>query len=179
MEDLLLSHIRKAQTILASIDDDLYTGNKRVPPLSQTDSRGRPSLYIPREQMELFLDYGFKASEMAKILGVGEKTVNRRLKEYRLSMRFSYSSINENELDAVVKWILVEFSNAGYKTMRGHLFLWGSKLQESRVREGTRRSDPEGVLGRALQLRVTHRKLYNVRGLLSLWHMVGHHELIR
>ncbi|XP_028400508.1 uncharacterized protein LOC114523698 isoform X2 [Dendronephthya gigantea] len=179
IEHLLLPRIREAQTILATIDDDLYTGNNHVPTLLQTNSRGRPSFHIPCEQMELFLDYGFKASEMAKILGVSEKTVYRRLEEYGLSMRNSYSSITENELDDIIKGILVEFPNTGYKTMRGHLLSRGLKLQESRVREAMRRSDPEGVLVRALQLRVTHRRVYNVRGPLSLWHMDGHHKLKR
>ena len=174
MEDSILSYIREAQSILAVLDDDLYTGTNHVTPLLQTNSRGRPSFHIPREQIELFVDYEFKASEMAKILGVCEKTVYRRMEEYGLSMRHSYSSITEDELDATVKEILMEFPNTGYKTMRGHLLSRGLKLQEYRVRK-----DPEGVLVRALQLRVTHRRVYNVRGPLSLWHMDGHHKLKR
>ena len=172
MEDSLLSHIREAQSILAILDDDFYTGTKHVTPLFQTNSRGRPSFNIPREQMELFVDYGLKASEIAKILGVSEK-------EYGMSMRHSYSSITEDELDAIVKEILIEFPNTGYKTMRGHLLSRGLKLQVCRVREAMRWSDPEGVLVRALQLRVTHRRVYNVSGPLSFWHMDGHHKLKR
>ena len=36
-----------------------------------------------------------------------------------------------------------------------------------------------GTTVRALQIRVTHRRSYNVRGPLALWHIDGHHKLIR
>jgi len=42
-----------------------------------------------------------------------------------------------------------------------------------------RRVDPEGIVIRALQLKVTHRIFYHVRGPLALWHMDGNHKLIR
>ena len=40
-----------------------------------------------------------------------------------------------------------------------------------------RRTDPEGIIVRALQLRVTHRRVYNVKQPLSLWHMDGNHKV--
>ena len=69
------------------------------------------------------------------------------------------------------------FPNSGYKSMRGHLLSRGFKVQGSRVREAMRRTDPEGTVVRALQLRVTHRRVYSVKQPLSLWHMGGHHKL--
>lgn len=36
-----------------------------------------------------------------------------------------------------------------------------------------------GTTVRALQIRVIHRRSYNVRGPLALWHIDGHHKLIR
>lgn len=63
--------------------------------------------------------------------------------------------------------------------MRGHLLARGVKIQENRVREAMRRTDPDGTIVRALQLRITHRRTYNVKAPLSLWHMDGHHKLIR
>lgn len=63
--------------------------------------------------------------------------------------------------------------------MRGHLLSKGIKIQEYRVRESMRRVDPDGIVIRALQLKVTHRRVYNVRGPLALWHMDGNHTLIR
>ena len=178
VEDSLLVHLQEARDILATLDDDLYIGDKSLS-RTQTGSKGRPKFNIPREQLELLIDYGFKGSEIAKLLYVCKKTIYRRLEEYGLSMRESYSTITGDELDVLVKEILREFPNNGYKSMRGHLLARGIKLQENRVREVMRRADPEGVLVRALQLRTTHRRIYNVRGPLSLWHMDGHHKLIR
>ena len=63
--------------------------------------------------------------------------------------------------------------------MRGHLLARGFKLQEERVRQSMRRTDPEGTFVRALQLKVTHRRVYNVRGPLALWHIDGNHKLKR
>jgi hypothetical protein len=42
-----------------------------------------------------------------------------------------------------------------------------------------RRSDPEGVLLRSLQLTPISRRVYNVTCPLALWHLDGHHKLIR
>ena len=42
-----------------------------------------------------------------------------------------------------------------------------------------RRADPEGTVVRALQIRVTHRRSYNVRAPMLLWHMDFNHKLIR
>ena len=83
------------------------------------------------------------------------------------------------ELDDIIKEVLHEFPNSGYKSMRGHLLSRGYKVQENRIREAMRRIDPEGTVVRALQIRVTHRRSYNVRAPMSLWHMDGNHKLIR
>ena len=94
-------------------------------------------------------------------------------------MRMTYSTMTEPELDELIKSIVHEFPNCGYKAMRVHLLSRGVKMQESRVREAMRRSDPEGTVVRTLQLRVTHRRVYSVKAPLSLWHMDGNHKLIR
>ena len=113
------------------------------------------------------------------MLCVSEKTVKRRLEEQGMSMRMTYSTMTKPELDELIKSILHEFPNCGYKTMRGHLLSRGVKIQESHVREAMRRSDPEGTVVRALQLQITHRRVDSVKAPLSLWHMDGNHKLIR
>ena len=96
-----------------------------------------------------------------------------------MSVRGTYAKITDQELDNIVKNMLREFPNSGYKSLRGHLLSRGYKVQENRIREAMRRTDPEGTVVRALQIRVTHRRSYNVRAPLSLWHMDGNHKLIR
>ena len=180
LEESLLPHLQEAQQMLAILDKDEYCSCGRYsPPVVKTGIRGRPKFYIPKEQLEYFIEFGFKASDIAKMLYVSEKTVYRRLEEHGMSMRTTFSQITEPELDDLIKSIVHVFPNSGYKSMRGHLLSRGFKVQESRVREAMRRTDPEGTLVRALQLRVTHRREYSVKQPLSLWHMDGHHKLIR
>ena len=50
---------------------------------------------------------------------------------------------------------------------------------EKRIRNSVKRVDPESVLVRNLPIKVVERKLYKVPGILALWHIDGHHKLIR
>ena len=174
------ANLLEPQQLLAVLDgDEYFSCANNSPPVLKTGFRGRPKFHISKEQLEYFIEYGFKATDISKMLCVSEKTVKRRLEEQGMSMRMTYSTMTEPELDELIKSILHEFPNCGYKTMRGHLLSQGVKIQESRVREAMRRSDPEGTVVRALQLRVTHRRVYSVKAPLSLWHMDGNHKLIR
>ena len=134
---------------------------------------------ISLEQLSYLLDNGFKVTDIASLLCVSSKTVYRRLEENGLSVRGTYARLTDTELDDMVKSILQEFPNSGYKSMLGPLLSKGLKVQEYRVREAMRRADPEGTIVRALQIRVTHRRSYNVRAPLALWHMDGNHKLRR
>jgi predicted ArsR family transcriptional regulator len=48
-------------------------------PLTYTQGRGRPKIDISREQLAFLVDQGFTAGEMSGVLGVGKRTVQRRL----------------------------------------------------------------------------------------------------
>ena len=178
--DNLLDSILKAKQILEEVVGNIPSRQTRYTPrLSFSENRGRPRFDIPKENLEYLLESGFKATDIATILGVSSKTVARRLEQYGIPVRTTYSQLSDQDLDLVIQDIIKEFPNCGYKSMRGHLLSKGLKIQEDRVRVAMRRLDPEGVLLRALQIRVTHRRTYNVKAPLSLWHMDGHHKLIR
>ena len=49
-------------------------------------TRGRPSYEIPREQLSFLLDQGFKVSQVSVMLGVGLRTVERRMTAFGLSV---------------------------------------------------------------------------------------------
>ena len=53
----------------------------------------------------------------------------------------------------------------------------GLKVQRKRVRESLERVDPSVVSARFRQ--VLHRCVYNVNMPNSLWHIDGHHKLIK
>ena len=146
-------------------------------PLIKTGFRGRPKFDIPIEQ--LVYRNGFKVSDIASLLFVSEKTIHRRLQDNGLSVHSTYEKLTDDDLDVIVKNILQDFPNSGYKSMLGHLLSRGHYIQEMGVKESMRRCDPGGTVVRALQIRVTHRRSYNVTTSLSLWHMDGNHKLIR
>ena len=178
-EERLLELLQEARRLLIQLENDIQPNNLRLPNLDRSSQRGRPRFHIAQDQLELLLDYGLKASDIAKMLCVSEKTIYRRLKEFGILVRDTYSDINDTSLDISVRNICQQFPNCGYKMMRGHLLSKDIKIQEYRVRESMRRVDPDGIVIRALQLKVTHRRVYNVRGPLALWHMDGNHKLIR
>lgn len=140
---------------------------------------GKPSYNIPEETLTYYLSNHFTIPDIAGFLHVSESTVKRRMKVYGLSVSDTYSNVHDAELDQVVSDILVEFPNTGYRRMIGFLRQKGMRIPEQEVMSSMRRVDPEGVVERLLGLKVLHRRVYHVAGPLRLWHMDGHHKLIR
>lgn len=173
----LIHALQKAARISRRFDEEISSGYKA--PLIQTDKRGRPSYDITRSQLLFYIENGFTVCSIAKMIGVSDSTVKRRLKEYGISINDSYTQIDDLELDESVKKITDRYPNCGYRRMYGLLFNNGIKVSERRIRESMHRVDPEGILVRALQLTITCRRQYKVPGILALWHIDGHHKLIR
>uniref|UniRef100_G3NYU1 Integrase catalytic domain-containing protein n=1 Tax=Gasterosteus aculeatus aculeatus TaxID=481459 RepID=G3NYU1_GASAC len=91
-----------------------------------------------------------------------------------------YSAVNDEELDHVVSEIHRSHPNTGYKLMRGHLNARGVRVpSEYNNMESLRRVDAGVGYMRRLRLRVLRRRQYFVPGPNSLWHIDGHHKLIR
>lgn len=63
--------------------------------------------------------------------------------------------------------------------LAGHLRAEGIKVQRTRIRASLRRVDPDGVLHRGSVARVTRRRQYSCAGPNHVWHIDGHHKLIR
>lgn len=179
LENSLLRYLLEAERMLSIIDKDEDICCSNSLPVMKTGFKGRPKFDIPREQLQHLIDVGFKATDIDKMLCISEKTVYRRLEENGKSIRDTYANMTAHELDDIIKEVLRQFPNSGHKSMRGHLLSCGYKVQENRIRESMRRADPEGTVVRALQIRVPHRRSYNVRAPMSLWHMDGNHKLVR
>lgn len=144
-----------------------------------TGNPGRPRFNIPEEQLSFLVDRRFTASQMAALLGVSKRTVERRLRDIGLSIRGTYTNLTEEELDSTVEQILTSLPNTGYKRMTGYLLARGVRVQQRKIRESMRRVDPQGTLIRALEINVIHRRSYSVPSPLALWHIDGNHKLIR
>ena len=78
--------------------------------------------------------------------------------DFFLSIRAQYSSLTDQELDAIVCDIQSQFPMCGNKQMQGHLLSRGHRVQQNRIREAQRRVDPEGAVIR--RLHAVHRREY-------------------
>ena len=108
-------------------------------------------------------------------MGVSVSTIRRRMSASNMSIRATYSALTDEELDQqLVISVQQCFPNWGNRQMYGHLNV---RVQFHRVRESQSRIDPEGTMMRRLQH--LKRRSYSVRGPQHLWHIDGHHKLIR
>jgi transposase InsO family protein len=139
---------------------------------------GRPRVIITRQQIEALRELHFSWSCIARLLGVSERTLERRRQEFQMPMgRACYSSVSDNELDYIISGIVRTSPNAGVTLVQGALRHRGLMIQRQRVRESLSRVDPISRLLRRRQL--IYRRHYQVRAPNSLWHADGNHKLIR
>ena len=160
---------------LAQDEDNHRTGYQAS--AVHTGSNGRPRFHIPRNQLATLLETLFTVPQIAGILGVSTRTVQRRMTDYSLSITSLYSDLNDDQLDRVVEGIVSEFPMCGNRQMQGHLLARGIRVQQHRIGEAQRRVDPAGTVMR--RLRTIQRREYHVNGPLALWHIDGNHKLIR
>lgn len=141
-----------------------------------TGTAGRPSYDISREQLEGLLGIGFNVSQIAEILQVGKRTIERRVSHFGISAR-SFTDISDDDLDSIVREIKLFYPNIGSKNLAGHLASRSIKVPRARIRDSLRRVDPLGIAARKCQS--IHRRVYCVSRPLALWHLDGNHKLIR
>lgn len=136
---------------------------------------------IPFETLESFIDSGVKVKDIAELLGVSKRTVERRMEEFNLSVRQTYSNLSDEEIQVEVQELCSSFPNVGYRTIHSLLLSKGLKIQEHKVRQAVRECDPCGVLFRKVFLTSCRiqRRTYSVSGPQALWHIDGNHKLIR
>jgi len=92
LESLLL---RACQTIVA-VGFDEKSLQRRL--FEFTGCRGRPTIDIPKEKLELYLKHHFTPVKIAQLFCVSTKTIRRRLNEFRLHVE-KHSCLREAELD--------------------------------------------------------------------------------
>jgi hypothetical protein len=129
------------------------------------------------DDIELLRGLNFTWCDIAAILGVSRSTVYRKIAEEGLSPALSYTSISDGELDQLIRNIKSTHPNDGERLMTGHLISRGIHIQRSRMRASIHRVDPVNT---AIRRMVTiRRRVYYADGPNSVWHVDGHHKLIR
>lgn len=140
---------------------------------------GHPKIVMEREKLKNLLDTHLPVSCIAKCLCVSRKTVYRRMQEFGLSVRGSYSTMTDQELDNIISVIKSQMPNAGYRMVQGHLVSMGLRVQWWRMMASMHRVDAAGIFSRITELGCVVRRSYSVRGPLSLVHIDTNHKLIR
>ena len=130
---------------LATFENRLYSSGYNAP-VNLSGRPGRPKFDISREQLEYFLFYDLGVQDIANALSVSKSTVQRRFREYEISVSSAISQLTNHQLDDLVRQIKNDFPNRVDSQLRWQ----GIKVSQSRVREVMQRVDPEGVAQRWL-----------------------------
>ncbi|XP_035855770.1 uncharacterized protein LOC116050774 [Sander lucioperca] len=166
--------------VIANLEEVVHHfSGTRAHQAQHTQGPGCLPFDIPSAVLEHQVLCGVPAGQIAAMFGVSKRTIRRRMQQYGLRKTDLYSAVNDKELDRIVSEIHRSHPNTSYKLMRGHLNARGVRVSISRLQESLRSVDAEGVYMRRLRLRVLRRRQYSVPGLNSLWHIDGHHKLIR
>ena len=139
-------------------------------------SPGCPKVYISIEFLELLKEAGYTWVEISKLLGTSRSTLWRRLRENGISIS-SYCDVSDRALDYVVKRYQDRNPNCGEVMLRGYLQSINIIVQRRRIRESLSRVSPLSSMMRCHSPIV--RRVYKVPGANSLWHIDGHHKLVR
>ena len=138
--------------------------------------RGRPSIAIHEEQLVFLLENSFKVVDIARMFGCSRLTIQRRMRYFGIDSNH-YSTISDLQLDQLVTNITTRFPSCGIRSVKSRLHVDGVIVQRKRVRESLCRVDPIGLENRLR--RTLHRRQYVVASPNALWHIDGHHKLIR
>ncbi|XP_068697732.1 uncharacterized protein [Montipora foliosa] len=140
---------------------------------------GRPPFVIEKELLEDLRSASYTWTDIAKMLRISRWTLYRRVREYKLEHLKRYSDISDDELDELIRGYISRHGNTtGESYSIGFVRSRGLRIQRDRIRRslGTR-VDPENTALRWAC--VITRRVYSVPGPNSLWHIDGHHSLIR
>ena len=139
---------------------------------------GRPRLSIPKETLEELRGMNFSWSKIALMFGVSRWTIHRRVEEYGLTHLQKFSDISDDRLDEIIlDYISRHGPTTGEPYISGYLRSIGIHVQRRRVRSSINRVDPRNTVLRWGAL--VSRRTYSVPWPNSLWHLDGHHSLIR
>ncbi|KAF4613136.1 hypothetical protein D9613_010694 [Agrocybe pediades] len=142
-----------------------------------TGRPGRPRKTINSEWIEkTFAPHrSLSASEVAEAIGINRKTLQKIMRTHGVDD--SFSAITDEEIDILVTDLKTKKPGAGIRYVLGFFRRRGIKVQQVRVRESLRRVDRVGQAVR--RHKRIQRRTYSVPHPNALWHMDGHHKLIR
>eukprot|EP00794_Sanderia_malayensis_P004281 gene4281-4849_t len=121
-----MDHISRAKHFIQIVNEDI--NQSYTSPLVLTGIRGRPAFNIPKKQLELYLSHGFSTEKISDMIGVGSRTIKRRMKEYSFEIGDLYSDESDERMDNLILQKMKDFPNCGYRRMNGLLLADGLKV---------------------------------------------------
>jgi hypothetical protein len=137
---------------------------------------GSPHFDIPKSILSNFISDGFKISYIAKLLGVSERTIYRRMQQFNLYVE-NFSDISDDVLFLEVGKTVKEFPFCGENMVMQLLKQRRFRVQRWRLRDALYTLDETGIQERKKGR--LQRRVYNVKGPNHLWHIDTNHQLIR
>ncbi|KAN0086288.1 hypothetical protein V8E55_007425 [Tylopilus felleus] len=145
--------------------------------VAHTGQRGCPRKTIDLAYLKEVLTTcrNIKLTELARVLGIHRNTLRAYMKKH--GIKRTYSTLSNEELDQLVRQFKVKRPESGLTYAMGHLRAQGHRVQYRRVLQSLRRVDRIGQVLRNRQLKRRHK--YYIKRPNALWHIDGHHKLIR
>ena len=132
---------------------------------------GRPLIPV---NMEAVKELRSLWKQIALYLGLSRSTLYRRLKENGID---KFTSLTEEQLDAVVLNIKETHPHDGEVLVQGHLRSINVQVPRQALRNSIHRIDSSGVAERSTS--TIRRRIYSVPHPNFVWHLDGHHKLIK
>lgn len=181
-------NLREVRRRLVSLYDHWVIIQSSLPPCTvsavgvetrseqHTGRKERPPVFLNLNMVELLRGIGYTWDEVSKALLVSRTTIWQKLCEAGIKFK-KYSDISDSSLDEQVGRLQLQYPHCGQVLLRSMLEAQGIIVQRDRLRESVKRVDPEHSNSRWRQ--EISRRTYNVPGPNSLWHIDGHHSLVR
>ena len=90
------------------LEDSLVSHENASIPVTilRSGARGRPFMFITKDQIETLLDFGYTYTRIASMFGISERTLLRRRIEWGLPSGRRLSEIGDDDLDDCIRRIV-------------------------------------------------------------------------
>lgn len=174
--------LRLVLTLLLALAVVLHAQHLRAQAQAEHDAAAEASDDVLVTRIVQLSHKGIKRKDIARMLGLSRSKLYRLLSKARRSGASVdlFSEITDDELADIIRDLKQTggLPHVGAALVTGYLRSLRILVPRHRVREALRAADPEGV-ERRLFRGAAQRRVYRVRGPMSLWHADGNHKLIR
>lgn len=141
-----------------------------------TGHRGRPKYVIKQEQLIFLRELRLTWTKISEMYGVSRRTMyNIRASLGLIGPASSgFSDISDHALQALISEIKQEMPHVGICMLRGILESRGYHISTTRLRDCLSALEPVNRWAAPIR-----RRVYSVPYPNALWHIDGHHKLVR